>query len=133
VTAARLRLVPRFEERVVALLGFAGVDAALAACGALRRTMPSLEAAELFFDDGLALVCSTFGLPRPLRAPVGAYLLVECADHVDPSSSLAAAISDLGVVDAAVATDTNRRAELWRYRRRTPRRSTCSVLRTSST
>ncbi|MEY2459175.1 MAG: hypothetical protein QOG30_1005, partial [Acidimicrobiaceae bacterium] len=116
VTAARLRLVPRFEERVVALLGFTGVDAALAACGALRRTLPSLEAAELFFDDGLALVCSTFDLPRPLATPAGAYLLVECADHVDQSTNLAAAIPELGVVDAAVATDTNRRVELWRYR-----------------
>src|SRR5205085_9680796 len=50
VTAARLRLIPRFEERVVALLGFASVRDALAACGALRRALPSLEAAELFFE-----------------------------------------------------------------------------------
>jgi FAD/FMN-containing dehydrogenase len=116
VTAARLRLVPRFEERVVALLGFARVDDALAACGSLRRTLPSLEAAELFFDDGLAHVCSTFGLPMPLASAAAAYLLVECADRVDPSDGLASVVAGLGAVDAAVATAAGRRAELWRYR-----------------
>ena len=116
VTAARLRLVPRFEERVVALLGFARVDDALAACGTLRRTLPSLEAAELFFDDGLALVCSTFGLPMPLSSPAAAYLLVECADRVDPSEALSSAVDGLDAAGAAVATESGRRAELWRYR-----------------
>jgi FAD/FMN-containing dehydrogenase len=116
VTAARLRLVPRFEERVVALLGFARVDDAITACGTLRRTLPSLEAAELFFDDGLTLVCTTFGLPAPLSSPAAAYLLVECADRVDPSDALAASVADLGSTGAAVATAAARRAELWRYR-----------------
>ncbi|MEY2422911.1 MAG: hypothetical protein QOI95_2978 [Acidimicrobiaceae bacterium] len=116
VTAARLRLVPRFDERVVALLGFAGVDDALIACGTLRRNLPSLEAAELFFDDGLALVRSTFGLPMPLSAPAVAYLLVECADRVDPADALASTVAGLGAVDVAVATAAGRRAELWRYR-----------------
>ena len=116
VTAARLRLVPRFDERVVALLGFARVDDALAACGTLRRALPSLEAAELFFDDGLALVCSTFHLPMPLSSPAAVYLLVECADRVDPSDALASVVSGLGSIGAAVATAASRRAELWRYR-----------------
>jgi FAD/FMN-containing dehydrogenase len=116
VTAARLRLVPRFEERVVALLGFADVDEALAACGTLRRALSSLEAAELFFDDGLALVCSTFSLPQPLPAPAAAYLLVECADRVDPSEALASVVTGLRSTGAAVATAAGRRAELWRYR-----------------
>ena len=116
VTAARLRLVPRFEERVVAVLGFAGIDDALAACGTLRRALPSLEAAELFFDDGLALVCSTFNLAQPLSAPAAAYLLVECADRADPSEALASVVAGLMCTGAAVATAAGRRAELWRYR-----------------
>jgi FAD/FMN-containing dehydrogenase len=115
VTAARLRLVPRFGDRVVALLGFDSVDAALAACAQLRRTLPSLEAVELFFADGLSLVCETFGLPPPLSA-AAAYLLVECADRVDPSDALASAVGHLDPVDVAVATDAGRRADLWRYR-----------------
>ncbi|MEY2404652.1 MAG: hypothetical protein QOD38_2203 [Acidimicrobiaceae bacterium] len=116
ITGARLKLVPRFDERVVALLGFARVDDALGACGALRRSLPSLEAAELFFDDGLELVCSTFGLPRPLSAPAVAYLLVECADRVDPSDGVASVVAELATVEVAVATTAGRRAELWRYR-----------------
>jgi FAD/FMN-containing dehydrogenase len=117
VTAARLRLVPRYDERVVALLAFASADEVIDAVGALRRALPSLEAAELFLEDGLALVCSSFGLPRPLTS-APAYLLVECAEHADPAPSLAGAVDALGAapLDVAVATDLPRRAELWRYR-----------------
>src|SRR5207344_370896 len=57
VTAARLALVPRCKERVVALLGFGTVEPAMEACASLRRRLSSLEAAELFFADGVALVC----------------------------------------------------------------------------
>jgi FAD/FMN-containing dehydrogenase len=117
ITAARLRLVPRYDERVVALLAFATVEHVMDAVGALRRALPSLEAAEVFFEDGLALVCSSFGLARAIgTAP--AYLLVECADHDDPAPSLAAAVDALATApsDVAVAVDAARRAELWRYR-----------------
>lgn len=118
VTAARLRLVPACSERVVALLAFDDLDTALRACGSLRRALSSFEAAELFFERGLQLVCETFGLPRPLAAPAPVYLLAECADRVDPSGPLTAAVENIGIgiVDAAVATDAPRRAELWRYR-----------------
>jgi FAD/FMN-containing dehydrogenase len=116
VTAARLRLIPRFDERVVALLGFGDVEGALAACGALRRSLPSLEAAELFLADGLELVCSAFQLPRPLASAAAAYLVIECADRADPSSALAAAVDAVDAVDVAVAGSAQRRADLWRYR-----------------
>jgi FAD/FMN-containing dehydrogenase len=117
VTAARLRLVPRYDERVVALLAFSTIEQVMDAVGALRRALPSLEAAELFFEDGLALVCSSFGLARPVSA-AGAYLLVECADHADPAPPLAAAVDALEAAprDVAVAVEAARRAELWRYR-----------------
>ena len=117
VTAGRLRLVPRYEERVVALLAFASVDDVMTAVGALRRAVPSLEAAELFLEDGLALVCSSFALPRAL-ASAPAYLLVECADHADPAPALAAALDTLEAapIDIAAAVDPARRADLWRYR-----------------
>ncbi|HEY2811834.1 MAG TPA: FAD-binding oxidoreductase [Acidimicrobiales bacterium] len=115
VTKARLRLVPRHDERVVALLGFADLDAALDACADLRRTQPSLEAVELFFAEGVALVREQLALPPP---PVVAevYLLVECADRVDPSDALAAEVSRLDTKDVAVAVEPAQRAALWRYR-----------------
>jgi len=115
VTRARLRLVPRHDERVVALLGFASTGDAVEACGALRRALSSLDAVELFFRDGVALLRDQLGLaPPPFEAP--AYLLVECADVVDPSDALAAAVAGLGAIDVAVANDAARRAALWRYR-----------------
>jgi FAD/FMN-containing dehydrogenase len=118
VTRVRLRLVPRFEHRVVALLAVGSVATAVEATTSLRREVPSLEAAELFLAEGLALVCRVFGLPRPFAAEHAAYLLVECADHRDPEPELARAVGRLGplVLDAAVATEPARRAALWRYR-----------------
>lgn len=117
VTAARLRLVPRYARRVVALLAFASTEAALAAVGALRRDVDALEAAELFFGDGLALVCSHAGWPLPFPAEHAAYLLVESAAHDDPTDALSTAVGALAAVDdVAVATDGPGRARLWRYR-----------------
>jgi FAD/FMN-containing dehydrogenase len=115
VTAARLALVPRRDERVVALLGFDKIETALEACALLRRSVASLEAAELFFADGVALVCEQLRLPSP---PVVAdvYLLVECADQVDPAPALAEVVDELDVAGAAVAVEPGQRAALWRYR-----------------
>jgi FAD/FMN-containing dehydrogenase len=117
VTAAVFDLVPPTPARVVALLAFDAAAAALEALGPLRRGLPSLAAAELFFDDGLALVCSVTGAPRPFDRPHAAYLLVEAAGIADPSEDLAAAAGSLaGVADAAVAWDPGRVAALWHYR-----------------
>ena len=118
ITAARLRLVPLLSERVVALIGFDDTDGALRATSELRRSLPTVEAIELFFDDGLQLVRDTFDLPAPLPSPAPTYLVVECADRVDPSESFARAVDSLGVDAArvAVATSSPDRAALWRYR-----------------
>jgi FAD/FMN-containing dehydrogenase len=117
VTAARLRLVARETERVVALLAFEDVAAALGAVGSLRSGLPSLSAAELFFDDGLALVCRAAGLAPPFAAQHRVYVLVEAAGTADPSAELSSAVDSLlGLADAAVATDSVRAAQLWRYR-----------------
>jgi FAD/FMN-containing dehydrogenase len=114
VTAARLRLGPRHDERVVALLGFDSVARAMTAVAALRRSLPTLEACELVLAAGVALVAGALGAAPPFEA--AATVLVECADTVDPAPALAAAIDGLGATDVAVATDGPRRAELWRWR-----------------
>ena len=117
VTAARLRLVPRAEERVTALLAFASVDAAVAATAALRLHVDSLDAAELVMGGCLALACDALGLAAPFPASHSAYLLVEAADRASPLDDLAAAVESLeAVADVAVALDSVRRGELWRYR-----------------
>jgi FAD/FMN-containing dehydrogenase len=117
VTAARVRLIERRDERVVALAGFASIDATVDATAVLLIADPAVEAAELVLDDGLALVCEAFGLPRPLAGAWRAYLLVEAADTVDPTAALADALASVASVgEVAVATDAPRRAALWRYR-----------------
>ncbi|HET7489398.1 MAG TPA: FAD-binding oxidoreductase [Acidimicrobiales bacterium] len=117
VTAARLRLVPRADERVTALVAFTGLDEAVAGAGALRRQVRSLEAAELVLAAGVDLVCSASGLGPPFAERHPVYVLVEAAASASPLDELAEAVGSLdGVADAAVADDSIRRAELWRYR-----------------
>jgi FAD/FMN-containing dehydrogenase len=112
----RWRLVPRLAARVAALVALDSVDAAGALLGVLRTRVASLEAAELFLDDGLQLVLDHLGAPAPLptRAPV--YVLVECAAPADPTEELAAALDEAGIDDALVADDTALRERLWRLR-----------------
>ena len=92
------------------------VDAAAALLAVLRSSLPSLEAAEFFLDDGLDLVLAHLGVPAPVaeRAPV--YVLAECAAERDPTEALAAALERAGVDDALVADDTASRERLWRLR-----------------
>ena len=117
ITAARLRLVPHLTHVATALLAFDEVDRALAAVGGLRRALDSLRAVELFFQDGLDLVCERCSLARPFAARHAAFVLVEAAARTDPTDDLAAAIDALaGVGDVAVAGDERSARALWRYR-----------------
>jgi FAD/FMN-containing dehydrogenase len=118
VTAARLRLLPRPTEVVVALVGFDDPTRAVETVAAWRAAVPDIEAAELILAPGLDLVCATYGLSPPFASRPAVYVLVEAAGRRDPTDELAAAIAASGIDDAAVAvaTDERRRAELWRYR-----------------
>lgn len=117
VTAVRLRLVPRYERRVVAILAVRSVDDVVAVVSRWRRSLAALQAAELILEEGLELVCSRTGRSRPVTTVTPAYLLVEAADHDDPSDRLARLVAaEPAVVDAAVATSEERMAHLWSYR-----------------
>jgi FAD/FMN-containing dehydrogenase len=116
VTAVRLRLLPRHRHVVVALLALPAVDAAVAAAGECRRRVASLQAAEIFFADGLMLVCDAFERTPPFPRTHAVYLLVEAADSTDPTDAVAAAVEATEAEDAAVATGAARRAQLWWYR-----------------
>lgn len=117
VTAARLRLVPSSPERVTSILAFSSVAGGVAAASLLRRYLPELHSLELFLHPGLDLVCRVTGAGGPFREEHWAYLLVEAAARYDPTPAMAAAFDSIaGIEDVAVATDTARRAQLWRYR-----------------
>jgi FAD/FMN-containing dehydrogenase len=117
VTAARFRLVGMAPNRVLAFVAMTSVDAAVSAVARWRTGIPSLEAAELVFHDGIALVAGTFGLSLPFATPAPVYVLLEAGALHDPTDELAEAVAGVdGVVDVAVAGDTLRRAALWRLR-----------------
>jgi FAD/FMN-containing dehydrogenase len=117
VTAARLRLVPAMECRTVAVLAFPTVGDALEASAVFRRSLPALEAVELFLAAGLELVCTVTGMRTPFSVSHPVYLLVEAADHADPTEALAEVTASVDhVLEAVVGADPSRSAELWRYR-----------------
>jgi FAD/FMN-containing dehydrogenase len=117
ITRLRLRLVPLLSARAVALVAVAGTAEAVALVATLRA-LPSLEAAELFYADGLALVREHTGLPAPFAVEHPAYVLVECAGREDPTDELLAALEQAAdaVLDATVASDARGRHALWTYR-----------------
>jgi len=117
VTAARLRLVPRPAYSVVTLLAFDVVDAALDAVGTLRQGLDDLHAVELFFQDGLDVICDMWRLRQPFDVRHLAFVLVEAAGGSDPTESLATCVANLhGVADDVVAADPAAARSLWRYR-----------------
>jgi FAD/FMN-containing dehydrogenase len=119
ITRAHLRLVPLRPRQAVALLAFGQVADAVALAGDLRRSLPELAAAELFFDSGMELVLHHAGVDRPFHGRHAAYLLLEADGDDDPTDRLASAIAEAsGVADAVVASDEAGRARLWSLRER---------------
>jgi FAD/FMN-containing dehydrogenase len=118
VTAVRLKLVSVDAEQTVALLCFASLVEAVAAVAELRAWPVPLDAAEVFFADGLALVTRHLDIEPPVPRDAGAYLLIACGGRSDLSTELAAAVAHLSCapMDIAVATEPRSRAELWRLR-----------------
>jgi len=123
ITRARLQLVAQHACRVTALIGFADLATAIDAVLSVRGRVGSLEAAEIMLDDGVQMVCRSFGLAMPFTRQWPVYVLLEAADDHDPSEVMAVALESLagsGAGDVAVAGATGdgaaRRAALWRYR-----------------
>ena len=119
ITRVHLRLVPLRPRQAVALLALATTSEAVALAGSLRRALPDLAAAELFFDEGMELVVRHARVERPFRDRHAAYLLVEVDGEADPADQLAGAVAEApGVIDAVVASDTAGRSRLWNLRER---------------
>ncbi|MEX2254589.1 MAG: FAD-binding oxidoreductase [Acidimicrobiia bacterium] len=122
VTRVHLALVPRLTERVVALVGLDSFDAAARLAGVLRRQLASLLALEVFFADGLELVCRHTDLAPPFPEPWPVYLLAEIAgrDDLDSETARLGALLEQSeqVRATAVAADESGRGRLWGYRDR---------------
>ena len=122
LTAVRLRLVPWYRHTATALLATARLDEAVAVLARLRAGVPHLDAVELILPEAMALVAEHLGAAPPVGGgdqPVGAYVMVECADHADPTDELTAALSGSAeVLDAAVTTEGPPRDRLVAFRDR---------------
>jgi FAD/FMN-containing dehydrogenase len=116
VTAARLRLIPAPAHVVTTLLGVGSTGDAIDVMRALRARMTSLNAVEVFYADGLDLVCAHRRLAAPFADRHPVYVIAECAAATDPLEELADALDQTPVLDVAVADDTARRRALWTYR-----------------
>ena len=119
ITRAHLRLVPLLPRRAVALVALSTTADAVSLAGELRRSLPSLAAAELFYGEGLELVLRHAGGEPPFRDRHPVYLLVEVEGEADPTQMLVGAVAASSVVaDAVVASDQAGRERLWRLRER---------------
>lgn len=121
LTRVHLRLVPRLDDRVVALVAFDGFADALAFAARARAELPSLHALEVVFERGVDLVCDTLGLAPPFRRSYPVLLVVEVAGRAgsDPLLTELQPLLDEPVVrDAAVGVDARVRDALWQYRER---------------
>lgn len=120
ITSVRLRLVPRQPERAVAVVGVGSTAAAVELVAGIRRRTDGLSAAELFYDDGLELVCRHAGYDFPFATRCPAYVLAEVEGHSEVLDELASALADAGADDEATALSGDEAgiARLWAYRER---------------
>jgi FAD/FMN-containing dehydrogenase len=120
VTAARLRLVPHFEQITTALVALDELDAALALLATARRRLRSLDSIEIIWPEALDLVTAHLGAATPIDLPTGGVaVVIECADHTEPTTELLEVLADVdGVAATAIATDGPRRQHLLSFRDR---------------
>ncbi len=120
ITTARLRLVPRFPHVTTMLAAVDGIETARALLAALRRRLGSLDSIEVMWPPAIDMVAAHLGVAAPVGVSTrGVALLVECADHADPTADLHAVVEDHDGVDAtAVATGGPQRHELLAFRDR---------------
>ncbi len=117
LTRAHVQLTPLKPRRAVALLALEEVADAVTLAGELRRSLPSLAAAELFFDAGLELVVRHTRARRPFPRRYAVYLLIEADGDIDPTDDLANAVAAApGVGDAVIEGEGAGRQRIWRLR-----------------
>ena len=120
ITAARLRLVAHFEHVTTVFAGVESVESALRMLAAVRSELSSLDSIEVMFPEAIELVSEHLGMDAPVDVPPGGVgLLIECADHVDPTAALHAVLDGVsGSTATAVATGGPQRQQLLAFRDR---------------
>ncbi len=94
VTAARLKLVPWYRSTAAALIACDSLVNAVSLLPRLRE-LTSLDAVELILPEALTIACSHLSVKPPLEpSSAGAFVMVDCAAHRDPTDELAALLKD---------------------------------------
>jgi FAD/FMN-containing dehydrogenase len=94
VTAARLKLVPWYRQTAAALVACESLADAVAMLPTLR-SLSSLDAVELLMPEAVHVACDHLGIGPPLPVEfAGAFVMVDCAAHTDPSLELARVVGD---------------------------------------
>jgi FAD/FMN-containing dehydrogenase len=120
ITEVRLKLVPWYRHTATAMVATKTLADAVSVLTALRGGVPNLDAVELILPEAMAVVGAHLGATPPVGdASTGAYVVVELADHEDPTDVLVGAVAGLGEVqDAAVTTEGPARERLVAFRDR---------------
>ncbi len=106
ITAARLRLVPWYRSAAAALIVCDSLMHAIRLLPELRA-LPDLDAVELLMPEALEVTCDHLGIAPPIDPnSAGAFVLVDCAAHHDPSDDL---LGLLASKDGVLATGPQRR------------------------
>ena len=120
ITAARLRLVPWFQHTTTALVAVESIAAGTRLLATLRQSLTSLDAVEVIAPAAMRLVSEHLGRQPPVSSPEAVlYVMIDCADHGDPSEQLLDVLSQAdGIIDSAVTTDAVQRERLVAFRDR---------------
>ena len=117
ITDLVLRLISRQPHRLTGLVGVEDAATAVELLVALRNHVPSLVACELFFPEGMELVCAHRQIAPPFTMSAGAYVLLECAGSGGLVEELAGGLEHAPpLLHEAFADDTAGRERLWLYR-----------------
>lgn len=122
ITDVRLRLVPWYRHRAAALIALP-LTAAVELLAVARSELTHLDAVELLLPNAMDVAAEHLGRRPPVAANrsdgVDAYVLIECADHDDPTDDLVELLAAATrVTDSAIASDPAGVAELGQFRDR---------------
>jgi FAD/FMN-containing dehydrogenase len=114
ITSVLMRLVSPPTQVQVALIGVASLDAAVSVLAAVWNAGLTVEAAEFFHADGLALVRSSTGLRPPFAHEYPTYVLLELSRT--SADEVAQTLADQGDLVGDAAIEAGPGTRLWAYR-----------------
>ena len=114
ITSVLMRLVSAPTRVQVALVGVSSLDAAVSVLAGVWNAGLTVEAAEFFHADGLALVRSSTGLRPPFASEYPTYVLLELSRT--SADEVAQTLADQGDLVGDATIEAGPGGRLWAYR-----------------